>query len=145
MKWYLILVLISVSLVPNQMSIFLCFEWLIFLVRYTFRTFAQFSAKKLLCILTDRFLCISYTRIPPNLYRTVKVSVTQSCPALHDPWTVAHQAPLSLGFSRQEHWRELAFPSHLRTLQVYFFQLVNFPLIVCGVQNFSMLLIFKNF
>ena len=26
-------------------------------------------------------------------------------------WTVAHQAPLSLGFSRQEHWSELPSPS----------------------------------
>ena len=27
------------------------------------------------------------------------------------PWTVAHQAPLSMGFSRPEHWRGLPFPS----------------------------------
>ena len=27
------------------------------------------------------------------------------------PWTIAHQAPLSLGFSRQEHWSGLPFPS----------------------------------
>ena len=27
------------------------------------------------------------------------------------PWTIAHQAPLSMGFSRQEHWSELPFPS----------------------------------
>ena len=27
------------------------------------------------------------------------------------PWTVAHQAPLSTGFSRQEYWSELPFPS----------------------------------
>ena len=27
------------------------------------------------------------------------------------PWTVAHQAPLCMGFSRQEHWRGLQFPS----------------------------------
>ena len=27
------------------------------------------------------------------------------------PWTVAHQAPLSLEFSRQEHWRGLPFPA----------------------------------
>ena len=27
------------------------------------------------------------------------------------PWTVALQAPLSMGFSRQEHWNELPFPS----------------------------------
>ena len=27
------------------------------------------------------------------------------------PWTVAHQAPLSMGFSRQEYWIGLPFPS----------------------------------
>ena len=27
------------------------------------------------------------------------------------PWAVAHQAPLSLGFSRQEYWSGLPFPS----------------------------------
>ena len=26
------------------------------------------------------------------------------------PWTVAHQAPLSIEFSRQEHWSALMFP-----------------------------------
>ena len=26
-------------------------------------------------------------------------------------WTVAHQAPLSVGFSRQEYWSGLLFPS----------------------------------
>ena len=27
------------------------------------------------------------------------------------PWTVALQAPLSMGFSRQEYWSELPFPT----------------------------------
>ena len=27
------------------------------------------------------------------------------------PWTVAHQTPLFMGFSRQEHWSGLPFPS----------------------------------
>ena len=27
------------------------------------------------------------------------------------PWTVAHQAPLSMEFSRQEYWSGLPFPS----------------------------------
>ena len=27
------------------------------------------------------------------------------------PWTLAHQAPLSMGFSRQEYWNGLLFPS----------------------------------
>ena len=28
-----------------------------------------------------------------------------------DPWTVAHQAPLSMEFSRQEYWSRLPFPT----------------------------------
>ena len=35
-------------------------------------------------------------------------SVIQSCLTF---WTVAHQAPLSLGFPRQEYWSGLLFPS----------------------------------
>ena len=37
--------------------------------------------------------------------------VTQPCPTLCDPWTVAHQAPLSMEFSRLEYWSGLPFPS----------------------------------
>ena len=33
----------------------------------------------------------------------VKMSVAQSCLILCDPWTAAHQVPLSMGFSRQEY------------------------------------------
>ena len=37
--------------------------------------------------------------------------VTQSCPTLAIPWTVACQAPLSMGFPRQEYCSGLPFPS----------------------------------
>ena len=37
--------------------------------------------------------------------------VAKSCPTLVIPWTVACQAPLSMGFSRQEYWSGLPFPS----------------------------------
>ena len=37
--------------------------------------------------------------------------VTKSCPTLTTPWTVACQAPQSIGFSRQEYWSGLPFPS----------------------------------
>ena len=37
--------------------------------------------------------------------------VTKSCLTLVAPWTLAHQAPLSMGFSRQEYWSGLPFPS----------------------------------
>ena len=36
-------------------------------------------------------------------------SVAQSC-LFETPWTVAHQVPLSMEFSRQEYWSELLFP-----------------------------------
>ena len=37
----------------------------------------------------------------------------QSCPTLCDPIDSSHQAPLSLGFSRQEHWNGLPLPSSM--------------------------------
>ena len=37
--------------------------------------------------------------------------VTKSCPTLVTPWTVVRQAPLSMGFSKQEYWSGLPFPS----------------------------------
>ena len=37
--------------------------------------------------------------------------VTQLCPTLCDPWTAAYQAPLSMGFSRQEYWSGVPLPS----------------------------------
>ena len=39
----------------------------------------------------------------------VKVLVAQSCLFVIS-WTVAHQVPLSIEFSRQEYWSELPFP-----------------------------------
>ena len=40
-----------------------------------------------------------------------RVLITQSCLILCDPWTVAYQAPLSVGFPRQEYWSGLPFSS----------------------------------
>ena len=37
--------------------------------------------------------------------------ITKSCPTLVTWWTVAHQTPLSMGFSRQEYWNGLPFYS----------------------------------
>ena len=51
------------------------------------------------------------TNISSLVKRTVMCLVAQLCLTLCDPWTVAHQAPLSMEFSRQEHWSGLPFPS----------------------------------
>ena len=39
--------------------------------------------------------------------------VVKSCLTLATPWTVARQAPLSMGFSRQEYWSKLRLPADL--------------------------------
>ena len=41
----------------------------------------------------------------------VCVLVAQLCPTLCDPMDCGLQAPLSMGFSRQEYWSGLPFPS----------------------------------
>ena len=41
----------------------------------------------------------------------VKVKSLSRVRLIATPWTVAHQAPLSMRFSRQEHWSGLPFPS----------------------------------
>ena len=41
----------------------------------------------------------------------VKVKSLSRVRLLATPWTAAHQAPLSMGFSRQEYWSGLPLPS----------------------------------
>ena len=40
-----------------------------------------------------------------------KSEVAQLCPTLSDSWTAAYQAPPPMGFSRQECWSGVPFPS----------------------------------
>ena len=55
---------------------------------------------KLMFFMEGRFLV-------PNCYL-----VTKSClDSFETPWTTAHQAPLSMGFPRQQYWSGLSFPS----------------------------------
>ena len=46
----------------------------------------------------------------------VKVRLLSRVRLFATPWTVAHQAPLSLGFSRQEYWSGVPLPSPLEPL-----------------------------
>ena len=61
------------------------------------------------CMLSSLGLILSTTFYLP--------SPSQKCQSLSHvqlfatPWTVAYQAPLSMGFSRQEYWTGLPFPS----------------------------------
>ena len=46
----------------------------------------------------------------------VRMLVAQSCLTFVTPWTVAYQAPLSMGFPRQEHWSGVLLPSPITCL-----------------------------
>ena len=57
---------------------------------------------------------VSHLRLPAGsgLSLLVAVQYTQRRVRLFTiPWTIAHQAPLSVEFSRQGYWSELPFPS----------------------------------
>ena len=43
---------------------------------------------------------------PPNLTQWWGGLVAKSCPTLATPWTVVCQAPLSMGFSRLDIWKQ---------------------------------------
>ena len=53
--------------------------------------------------------CTEYSAELAYLYGSGLVA--KLCPTLASPWTVAHQAPLSVAVSRQEYWSGLPFPS----------------------------------
>ena len=63
----------------------------------------QESEKEHICIYIHVYVHIyTHTRLHAQLL--------QSCPTLFDLWTIAQQAPLSMGFSRQENWSGLLCP-----------------------------------
>ena len=57
-----------------------------------------------------KHLMIDNRHITSSYSICVRVVVSQLCPTV-TPWTVAHQAPLSMEFSRQEYCSGLPFPS----------------------------------
>ena len=62
----------------------------------------------------------------------VKVKSLSRVRLLATPWTAAHQAPLSMGFSRQEYWSGVPLPSLNCVLEngkyLYLSQIINMAL-----------------
>ena len=52
-----------------------------------------------------------YIYIYIYIYMKVKVKLLSRVRLFATPWTIAYQAPLSMGFSGQEYWSGLPFPS----------------------------------
>ena len=59
-----------------------------------------------LCVLLGSFR-LSGSQVPSEVKLLSRVQLFAT------PWTVAYQASLSMGFSRQEYWSGLPFPSPL--------------------------------
>ena len=57
------------------------------------------------------FIACATWEAPHILLAADAAKLLQSCPTVFDPYTIALQGPPSLGFSRQEHWSGLPFPS----------------------------------
>ena len=64
------------------------------------------TESKSLCL----FCCLAY-RVIITIFLSEWVKSLSCVWLFATPWTVAYQAPLSMGFSRQEYWRGLPFPS----------------------------------
>ena len=64
--------------------------WYLFYIFPFFLVHSKALIPNVCCAVLSRFSCV-------QLFAT--------------PWTVGHQAPLSMEFSRQEYWSGLSFPS----------------------------------
>ena len=69
--------------------------------------FDVFSLGFLCCFLMEFLSVRCWIPLPDTLC----ICVPSRVRLFATPWTVAHQAPLSVGFSMQEYWSELPFPS----------------------------------
>ena len=64
--------------------------------------------------LTSHFDLIGSIPVPRRIMLLLLLSHFSRVQLCATPETAAHQAPPSLGFSRQEHWSGLPFPSPVR-------------------------------
>ena len=77
-----------------------------------------------------------YIIISLSCFEDTETLIVLSCSVMSDSaslWTIAHQAPLSMGFSRQEYWRELPFPTpgifHTQGLNLQLFHCLHWQVV----------------
>ena len=68
----------------------------------------------------------------------MKVKLLSRVQLLATPWTAAHQAPPSMGFSRQEYWSGLPLPSPITKYIVMI-------LVECKIEEGSNVSLYRNF
>ena len=80
----------------------------------------------------------------------MKVKLLSPVQLLATPWTAAYQAPLSMGFSRQEYWRGVPLPSPMTNLEsilksrditlptkVHLVKAMVFPVVMYGCESWT--------
>ena len=70
------------------------------------------------------------SRYQKQTYGSVRFSSVQSLSCVRlfaTPWTAAHQAPLSMGFSRQEYWSGVPSPSPFFNMVLPKINVFSFP------------------
>ena len=110
---------------PNEYSGLISFriDWFDLLaVQETLKSLLQHHSSKASVLWCSVFFMIQFSQPYMTTGKTIvwtiwtfvgteKVKSLSSVWLFAAPWTVAHQAPLSMGFSRQEYWSGLPFPS----------------------------------
>ena len=74
----------------------------------------RFSSVALLELFVFLLFALCYLLLGRKVMTNLKVKKVKSLSRARffaTPWTVAHQAPPSMGYSRQEYWSGLPFPS----------------------------------
>ena len=72
--------------------------------------------------------------------RQVKVKSLSRVRLLATPWTAAYQAPLSMGFSRQEYWSGVPLPSPVEIIKF-----LNINYIKCNFCFYKYIKIYMNY
>ena len=112
-----LLKLMSIESVMPSNYLLLC--RLLLLPLSIFPSIRIFSNESVLHIRWPKYWSFSFSISPSNEYSGLAIIkksyccclVTKSCLTLATPWTIGRQAPLSMGFPRQEYWSGLPFPS----------------------------------
>ena len=69
------------------------------------------NLKKNICVYICVYIYIhGHTHTHTHTHTHLHAQLLQSCLTLFDLWTIAYQAPLSMGFSRQEYWSGVLCP-----------------------------------
>ena len=77
----------------------------------------------------------------------VKVKSLSRVRLLVTPWTAAHQAPPSMGFSRQEYWSGVPLPSPIYNIATIIYRNTfwKYKWILCTLFSFSDCILFNRF